>query len=41
MARLHRLNRYDRSTRTVEEITGSPAQTVEHYVAQHAGMFPR
>jgi uncharacterized protein YbjT (DUF2867 family) len=41
MARLHRLNRYDRSTRTVEEITGSPAQTVEQYVSQHAGMFLR
>jgi uncharacterized protein YbjT (DUF2867 family) len=41
MARLHRQNRYDRSTRTVEEITGSPAQTVVQYVAQHAGMFLR
>lgn len=39
MARLHRLNRYDRSTHTVEQITGVPAQTVEQYVAQHAGIF--
>lgn len=29
MARLHRQNRYDRSTRTVELITGRPPQTVE------------
>ncbi|GII57113.1 NAD(P)-dependent oxidoreductase [Planotetraspora thailandica] len=41
MARLHRRGRYDRSTRTVEELTGAPAQTVEQYVAEHAGLFAR
>ena len=41
MARLHRENRYDRSTRTVETITGRPAQSVEEFVARHAGMFGR
>ncbi|GAA5017721.1 NAD(P)H-binding protein [Actinopolymorpha pittospori] len=39
MARLQRENRYDRSTRTVEEITGTPAQSVEEFVAEHAQMF--
>src|SRR5262249_46285918 len=29
MARLHRANRYARRTRTVEELTGTPAETVE------------
>jgi uncharacterized protein YbjT (DUF2867 family) len=41
MARLHRENRYDRSTRTVETITGRPAQSVEEFVARHAGLFSR
>jgi uncharacterized protein YbjT (DUF2867 family) len=39
MARLHRQNRYDRSTRTVELITGRPAQTVEQFVTRHADLF--
>jgi uncharacterized protein YbjT (DUF2867 family) len=39
MARLTRHNRYDRSTRTVEEITGVPAQSVEQFVAEHAYLF--
>jgi uncharacterized protein YbjT (DUF2867 family) len=39
MARLHRENRYDRSTRTVEEITGRPAETVEEFVVRHAALF--
>ena len=39
MARLQRENRYDRSTRTVEEITGTPAQSVEEFVAERAEMF--
>lgn len=39
MARLHRQNRYDRMTRTVEEITGRPAQTVEEFVRRHAALF--
>jgi uncharacterized protein YbjT (DUF2867 family) len=39
MARLHRENRYDRATRTVEQITGRPAQSVEEFVARHADLF--
>ena len=39
MARLHRDNYYDRATATVESLTGHPAQTVESFVAGHAGMF--
>jgi uncharacterized protein YbjT (DUF2867 family) len=34
MARLHRENRYDRMTATVEEITGRPAESVEEFVAR-------
>ncbi|MEV5750688.1 NAD(P)H-binding protein [Actinoallomurus sp. NPDC052308] len=41
MARLHRRHRYDRSTRTVERITGRPAQSIEEFVARHAGIFQR
>jgi hypothetical protein len=41
MARLHRQNRYDRSTRTVELITGKPAQTIEEFVAQRTDLFNR
>jgi uncharacterized protein YbjT (DUF2867 family) len=41
MARLHRENRYDRATRTVELITGRPAQTVEEFVTRHADLFTR
>jgi uncharacterized protein YbjT (DUF2867 family) len=39
MARLHRQNRYDRATRTVESLTGQPAQTVESFVREHAELF--
>jgi len=39
MARLHRQNRYDRATDTVEAITGTPAQTVAEFVAQRADLF--
>jgi uncharacterized protein YbjT (DUF2867 family) len=41
MARLHRENRYDRATRTVEQITGRPAQSVEEFVTRHADLFSR
>jgi uncharacterized protein YbjT (DUF2867 family) len=41
MARLHHQNRYDRLTRTVEQITGTPAQTIEDFVAQRSGLFTR
>ncbi|MBW8712091.1 MAG: hydroxylase [Mycobacterium sp.] len=39
MARLHREGRYDRATGDVEQITGRPAQTVEHYVASNPDLF--
>ncbi len=39
IVRLHRENRYDRSTHDVEEVTGHPPQTVEHYVASHPELF--
>ena len=39
MARLHRDNRYDRHTQTVEQITGQPAESVEAFVAAHAQLF--
>ncbi|WP_440069915.1 NAD(P)H-binding protein [Streptosporangium sp. OZ121] len=41
MARLHRLNRYDRATRDVEAVTGRPATTVEEFVAERAADFTR
>jgi len=40
LARLHGQNRFDRLTRTVEEITGTPAQTVEDFVDQRRDLFP-
>ena len=39
MARLHREGRYNRSTDDVARITGTPAQTVEQYVAEHRDVF--
>jgi len=39
MARLHRDGRYDRATDEVEQITGRPAETVEHYVAANPDLF--
>jgi uncharacterized protein YbjT (DUF2867 family) len=39
MARLHREDRYNRSTDDVERITGQPAQTVAQYVASHRDLF--
>ncbi|MGJ6964972.1 NAD(P)H-binding protein [Streptosporangium sp. G11] len=41
MARLHRLNRYDRATGDVEAVTGRPATTVEEFVAGRAADFTR
>jgi uncharacterized protein YbjT (DUF2867 family) len=41
VARLHRENRYDRMTTTVEEITGQPAESVEEFVTRHLGLFAR
>jgi uncharacterized protein YbjT (DUF2867 family) len=39
MARLHRENRYDRVTDTVERITGQPAESVEKFVARRSDFF--
>jgi uncharacterized protein YbjT (DUF2867 family) len=39
MARLHRENRYDRVTATVEEVTGRPAESVEEFIAQRSDLF--
>ena len=39
MARLHRENRYDRMTATVEEITGRRAESVEEFVARRSDLF--
>jgi hypothetical protein len=39
MARLHRENRYDRVTATVEEITGRSAESVEEFVARRSDLF--
>jgi uncharacterized protein YbjT (DUF2867 family) len=39
LARLHRENRFDRCTPTVEEVTGTPAQTVEEFVAGHRELY--
>jgi uncharacterized protein YbjT (DUF2867 family) len=39
MAKLHRQDRYNRSTDDVEDITGHPAQTVRQYVEQHRDLF--
>jgi uncharacterized protein YbjT (DUF2867 family) len=39
MARLHREDRYNRSTHDVEDVTGHPAETVAQYVGQHRDLF--
>jgi uncharacterized protein YbjT (DUF2867 family) len=39
MVRLHREDRYNRSTHDVQDITGHPAQSVRQYVEQHRGLF--
>jgi hypothetical protein len=39
VARLHRENRYDRMTTTVEEITGRPAESVEDFIAKRKDLF--
>ncbi len=41
VARLHRENRYDRVTATVEEITGRPAESVEEFVARRSDLFAK
>lgn len=39
MALLHRAGRYDRATDDVEKVTGQPASTVGHYIAEHVDLF--
>lgn len=39
MAKLHRQDRYNRSTHDVESVTGRPAQTVREYVEEHRELF--
>jgi uncharacterized protein YbjT (DUF2867 family) len=39
MARLHRENRYDRTSDDVEHVTGVPAQTVEEFVAARRDLY--
>lgn len=39
MALLHRAGRYDRATDDVETVTGQPASTVAHYIAEHPDLF--
>jgi uncharacterized protein YbjT (DUF2867 family) len=39
MAKLHRQDRYNRSTRDVETVAGHPAQTVRQYVEAHRDLF--
>jgi uncharacterized protein YbjT (DUF2867 family) len=39
LAALHRENRFDRMTNTIESVTGQPARTVEDFVAQHRASF--
>jgi uncharacterized protein YbjT (DUF2867 family) len=41
VARLHRENRYDRMTTTVEEITGRPAESVEEFVTENLDLFAK
>ncbi|MEV6740322.1 NAD(P)H-binding protein [Streptomyces sp. NPDC051104] len=39
MARLHRENRYDRASDDVERVTGTPAQTIEAFVAARKDFY--
>ncbi|QRX95331.1 hypothetical protein [Streptomyces noursei] len=39
MTRLHREDRYNRSTTDVERITGRPPRTVEQYVRERRDLF--
>ncbi|MGW5188105.1 NAD(P)H-binding protein [Kribbella sp. NPDC004138] len=39
VAELHRANRYNRHTDDVENVTGTPAESVGHYIAEHRGLF--
>ena len=39
VAELHRANRYDRLTSTVEDLTGRAPESVEHFLAAHRALF--
>lgn len=39
MAKLHAAGRYDRHTDTVEQLTGTPAETVTQFVTEHHDLF--
>jgi len=39
MCRLHQENRYDRASRDVERLTGTPAQTIEEFVAARKDFY--
>lgn len=39
MAKLHAAGRYDRATDTVEQLTGTPPETVAEFVAEHRHLF--
>ncbi|PWI12980.1 hydroxylase [Streptomyces sp. Act143] len=39
MCRLHQQNRYDRASQDVENLTGTPAQTVEEFVAARKNLY--
>ena len=39
MAKLHREERYNRSTHDVETVIGHPPQTVRQYVEAHRELF--
>ena len=39
MARLHREDRYNRSTHDFEDITGHPPQSVREFLEQHRDLF--
>lgn len=41
VARLHRENRYDRVTTTVEDVTGRPAESVEEFIARQKDLFTK
>jgi hypothetical protein len=41
VARLHRENRFDRVTTTVEDVTGQPAESFEEFVTRQKDLFAR
>jgi uncharacterized protein YbjT (DUF2867 family) len=40
MAKLHAAGRYDRATDTVEQLTGTPPETVVEFIGRHRDLFP-